>query len=154
MNLTSTFDFTSSASFTVPPKNGDLEWHIDKEIHFLLPKAMLPLTYRDTQFNSNYSNSDVARHRHYALKHNCILKTLERVYLVHKVGEGPISLTGILNSPQDMILWNYSLHKTDEAMEATTVHQLTHGHNTQERRTIVIVHVHSDLSKSSSLDLE
>ena len=48
MNLTSTFDFTSSASFTVPPKNGDLEWHIDKEIHFLLPKAMLPLTYRYT----------------------------------------------------------------------------------------------------------
>lgn len=53
-----------------------------------------------------------------------------------------------------MTLWNYNLHKTDEAMEATTVHQLTHGHNTQERRTIVIVHAHSDLPKSSSLDLE
>lgn len=53
-----------------------------------------------------------------------------------------------------MTLWNYNLHKTDEAMEATTVHQLTHGHNTQERRTIVIAHAHSDLPKSSSLDLE
>lgn len=58
MNLISTFDFTSSASFTVPPKNGDLEWHIDKVIHFLLPKAMLPLTYRDIEFNSDYSNSE------------------------------------------------------------------------------------------------
>lgn len=53
-----------------------------------------------------------------------------------------------------MTLWNYSLHKTGEAMEAATVHQLTHDHNTQERRTMVTVHIYSDLPRSSSLDLE
>ena len=47
MNLISAFDFTSSESFTVPPKNGVLEWHMGKEIHFLLSKAMLQLTYID-----------------------------------------------------------------------------------------------------------
>ena len=53
-----------------------------------------------------------------------------------------------------MTLWNYKLHKTGEAMEARTVHQLTYGHNAQERRAMVIVHVHSGLPKSSWLDLK
>ena len=44
-----------------------------------------------------------------------------------------------------MTVQNYSLHKTGETMEAATVHQLTHDHNTQERRTMVTVHIHSDL---------
>lgn len=47
MNLISAFDFTSAESFTVPPKNGVLEWHMGKEIHFPLSKAMLQLTYID-----------------------------------------------------------------------------------------------------------
>lgn len=38
-----------------------------------------------------------------------------------------------------MTLWNYKLHKTGKAMEARTIYQMTHDHNTQERRATVIV---------------
>lgn len=37
---------------------------------------------------------------------------------VYKTGDVPISFTGIINSPQDMTPYNYTLHKTGEAIEA------------------------------------
>lgn len=56
MNLISAFVLAPSESFTVPPKNGVLEWHMGEEIHFLLSIAVLQLTYLDVEYNSNYSN--------------------------------------------------------------------------------------------------